>query len=58
MGCHVREVLSNIWRDDAAQDIAEYGVMIAAMLVLVLAAVRVIGYQAHNIFAEVARLLQ
>lgn len=54
----MRELLSNFWQEDAGQDIAEYGVMIAATLVLVLAAVRVIGFNAHNVFAEVARMLQ
>jgi Flp pilus assembly pilin Flp len=33
----------NLWTDDQAQDIAEYAVMLAVILVLVVGTVRLIG---------------
>jgi Flp pilus assembly pilin Flp len=48
------EVLRNVWRDDEGQDIAEYAVMLAVILVIVVGTIRLIGSQANNVFSETA----
>jgi Flp pilus assembly pilin Flp len=44
----------NVCRDDEAQDIAEYAVMLAVILVLVVGTIRLIGSNANNVFSSVA----
>jgi Flp pilus assembly pilin Flp len=48
------EVLRRMWRDDEGQDIAEYAVMLAVILVIVVGTIRLIGSNANNVFSEVA----
>ncbi len=48
------EVLRSVWRDDEGQDIAEYAVMLAVILVIVVGTIRLIGSQANNVFSETA----
>ena len=48
------EVLNRVWRDDEGQDIAEYAVMLAVILVIVVGTIRLIGTQANNVFSETA----
>ena len=43
-----------LWSDDQGQDIAEYAVMLAVILVLVVGTVRLIGSNANNVFSAVA----
>jgi Flp pilus assembly pilin Flp len=50
--------LHNIWADEQGQDIAEYAVMLAVILVLVIGTVRLIGGSANNAFSTVASSLQ
>ena len=40
--------------DDEAQDIAEYAVMLAVILVLVVGTIRLVGSNANNVFSSVA----
>jgi Flp pilus assembly pilin Flp len=47
----------HIWSDDQGQDIAEYAVMLAVILVLVIGTVRLIGGNANNAFSSVANSL-
>ncbi len=47
-------LLQKLWRDEQAQDIAEYAVMLAVILVLVIGTVRLIGGNANNAFSTVA----
>jgi Flp pilus assembly pilin Flp len=49
---------SKLWRDDEGQDIAEYAVMLAVILVLVVGTVRLVGSNANNAFSSVASSLQ
>jgi len=57
-----REQMSNVirrlWAEDSGQDIAEYAVMLAVILVLVVGTVRLIGSNANNAFSSVASSLQ
>jgi len=48
------EFLRNICMDEQGQDIAEYAVMLAVILVLVIGTVRLIGGNANNVFSGVA----
>jgi Flp pilus assembly pilin Flp len=45
-------------RDDSGQDIAEYAVMLAVILVLVIGTVRLVGTNANQAFSSVASSLQ
>ena len=51
------EFLRRICRDEQGQDIAEYAVMLAVILVLVIGTVRLIGSNANNAFSSVASSL-
>ena len=48
------EVLRRVWRDDEGQDIAEYAVMLAVILVIVVGTIRLIGANANNVFSQTA----
>ncbi|HKS71627.1 MAG TPA: hypothetical protein VJQ82_00435 [Terriglobales bacterium] len=50
----MNELLQNVWMNDEGQDIAEYAVMLAVILVIVVGTVRLIGTQANNVFSETA----
>lgn len=52
------EVLQRLWRDQEGQDIAEYAVMLAVILVIVVGTVRLIGSNANNVFSSVASSIQ
>ncbi len=43
-----------LWRNAEGQDIAEYAVMLAVILVIVIGTVRLIGGNANNVFSQVA----
>jgi Flp pilus assembly pilin Flp len=43
-----------LWCADEGQDIAEYAVMLAVILVIVIGTVRLIGGNANNVFSSVA----
>lgn len=51
-------LVRRLWSEDAGQDIAEYAVMLAVILVLVVGTVRLIGSNANNAFSSVASSLQ
>jgi len=51
-------LLGKLWNEDQGQDIAEYAVMLAVILVLVVGTVRLIGSNANNAFSNVASSLQ
>lgn len=43
-----------VWKNDEAQDIAEYAVMLAVILVIVVGTIRLVGSQANNVFSQTA----
>ncbi len=51
------QLFRNLWIDEQGQDIAEYAVMLAVILVLVIGTVRLIGGNANNAFSSVASSL-
>ena len=46
--------MKNLWSEEQGQDIAEYAVMLAVILVLVVGTVRLIGSSSNNVFSAVA----
>jgi Flp pilus assembly pilin Flp len=46
------------WSDETGEDIAEYAVMLAVILVLVVGFVRLIGSNASNVFSQVGSPIQ
>ena len=52
------KLLQNLWNDEQGQDIAEYAVMLAVILVIVVGTVRLIGTNANNVFSSVASSIQ
>ncbi|HUO24197.1 MAG TPA: hypothetical protein VMU61_00935 [Candidatus Aquilonibacter sp.] len=50
--------LQSLWKDDQGQDIAEYAVMLAVILVIVVGTIRLIGSNANNVFSNVGSALQ
>ena len=51
-------MIRRLWCEETGQDIAEYAVMLAVILVLVVGTVRLIGSNANNAFSSVASSLQ
>jgi len=51
-------LLLQLWRDEAGQDIAEYAVMLAVILVIVVGTIRLVGSNANNVFSSVASSVQ
>ena len=47
-----------LWKDDKGQDVAEYAVMLAVILVIVVGTIRLIGSNADNVFSSVASSIQ
>jgi len=54
----VRNFLNKIWNDEQGQDIAEYAVMLAVILVIVIGTVRLIGTNANTVFSQVGSAIQ
>ena len=46
--------IHRLWSEESGQDIAEYAVMLAVILVLVVGTVRLIGSNANNAFSQAA----
>jgi Flp pilus assembly pilin Flp len=52
------ELILGLWRDEGGQDIAEYAVMLAVILVLVVGTIRLVGSNANNVFSSAASSIQ
>ena len=50
----IRDLAALLWRTEEGQDIAEYAVMLAVILVIVIGTIRLIGGNANNVFSSVA----
>jgi len=53
-----RRFLRQAWSDDKGQDIAEYAVMLAVILVIVVGTIRLIGSNANTVFSQAASSVQ
>ena len=47
-------VLRHIWLEEEGQDIAEYAVMVAVILLIVVGTIRLIGSNSNTVFSSVA----
>jgi Flp pilus assembly pilin Flp len=54
----MQDIFRRLWSEDEAQDIAEYAVMLAVILVIVVGTVRLIGGHSNNVFSSVASAIQ
>ena len=57
-GSPVAKLLQQLWNDEQGQDIAEYAVMLAVILVIVVGTIRLIGSNSNNVFSQVGSALQ
>jgi Flp pilus assembly pilin Flp len=48
----------SLWSNQDGQDIAEYAVMLAVILVIVVGTIRLVGSNANNVFSSVASSVQ
>lgn len=55
---NMNDILRRLWWEDEGQDIAEYAVMLAVILVIVVGTIRLIGGNANNVFSSVASSIQ
>lgn len=53
-GLKVISTIRQLWSEDQGQDVAEYAVMLAVILVIVIGTVRLIGGNANNVFSQVS----
>lgn len=54
MSCALRK----LWFNEEGQDVAEYAIMLAVVLVIVVGTVRLISANADNVFSQVASGIQ
>ena len=52
------QLIRSFWVDEQGQDIAEYAVMLAVILVIVVGTIRLIGSNANTVFSQVASSIQ
>jgi Flp pilus assembly pilin Flp len=52
------EIIHTLLKDEQGQDIAEYAVMLAVILVIVVGTIRLIGSNANNVFSQAASSIQ
>jgi len=57
-GENMNGLVGSLWSDEDGQDIAEYAVMLAVILVVVVGTLRLIGSNTNNVFSSVASTLQ
>jgi len=50
----MKKFVRSLWSNQDGQDIAEYAVMLAVILVIVVGTIRLVGTNANNVFSSVA----
>jgi Flp pilus assembly pilin Flp len=53
-GKQVIKTIRQLWVEESGQDVAEYAVMLAVILVIVIGTVKLIGGNANNVFSQVS----
>ena len=53
-GKQVIKTIRQLWTEENGQDVAEYAVMLAVILVIVIGTVKLIGGNANNVFSQVS----
>ena len=54
----MKNLMQRMWSEDQGQDIAEYAVMLAVILVLVVGTIRLVGSNANTVFSNVGSAVQ
>ena len=54
----MEKLMKRLWSEEQGQDIAEYAVMLAVILVLVVGTIRLVGSNANTVFSNVASSVQ
>jgi len=54
----MNQIIRRLINDEQGQDIAEYAVMLAVILVIVVGTIRLIGSNSNNVFSQVASSIQ
>jgi Flp pilus assembly pilin Flp len=54
----VSNFIRRIWVEEEGQDIAEYAVMVAVILIIVVGTIRLIGTNSNTVFSNVASAVQ
>jgi Flp pilus assembly pilin Flp len=54
----MKNFVRSLWSNQHGQDIAEYAVMLAVILVIVVGTIRLVGSNANNVFSSVASSVQ
>jgi Flp pilus assembly pilin Flp len=54
----VSDVIRRLWTEEGGQDIAEYAVMVAVILIIVVGTIRLIGSNSNTVFSNVASTIQ
>jgi Flp pilus assembly pilin Flp len=54
----MKDFVQSLWNNQEGQDIAEYAVMLAVILVIVVGTIRLVGGNANNVFSSVASTVQ
>jgi len=54
----VSNLIRGLWSEEAGQDIAEYAVMVAVILIVVVGTIRLIGSNSNTVFSNVASSVQ
>jgi Flp pilus assembly pilin Flp len=57
-GKNMTHSLSRLWQQDDGQDVAEYSVMLAVVLVIALGTIRMIGSSANAVFSSIGSAIQ
>ena len=52
------KILQMLWSNQQGQDIVEYAVMLAVILLLVIGTIRLVGSNANNAFSSAASSIQ
>jgi Flp pilus assembly pilin Flp len=55
---NMSQAIYRLWSEEQGQDIAEYAVMLAVILVIVVGTIRLIGSNANTVFSQVASSIQ
>ena len=54
----MKKFVRSLWNNQEGQDIAEYAVMLAVILVIVVGTIRLVGSNANNVFSSVGSAIQ
>jgi len=55
---NVSNFIRRMWVEEEGQDIAEYAVMVAVILIIVVGTIRLIGTNSNTVFSNVASAVQ